>query len=239
MLSDKLAFRQEREDGIKEGLKAATPLIIGYIPIAMAFGILGKSAGISYGETIMFSAFVSAGASQFMALNMLMSGAGIIQIILTTFLVNSRHFLMSASLSRKVNDRLQKWTPLIAFGMTDEIFSIASFKKEELTPKFMLGFEGSTYLVWVLATALGFLLGEVLPPVIQESMGIALYAMFIAILIPEGKKNNRLLFLAILAGIVNTVISSITFIPTGWSVIIAIISVSFIGAFMKEENIDE
>ena len=142
---------------------------------------------------------------------------------------------MSASLSRKVNDRLQKWTPLVAFAMTDEIFSIASFKKEELTPKFMLGFEGSTYLVWVLATAGGFLLGEVLPPVVQDSMGIALYAMFIGILIPEGKKSRKLLGLAILAGILNTILSSVSFLPAGWSVIISIISISALGAFMKEE----
>ena len=232
MLAEKLVLREEREEGIKEGLRAAAPLIIGYIPIAMAFGILGKTAGITFSETVMFSAFVSAGASQFMALNLFMAGAGLLQIILTTFLVNSRHFLMSASLSRKVNDRLQKWTPL---AMTDEIFSIASFKKEELTPKFMLGFEGSTYLVWVLATAGGFLLGEVLPPVVQDSMGIALYAMFIGILIPEGKKSRKLLGLAILAGILNTILSSVSFLPAGWSVIISIISISALGAFMKEE----
>lgn len=236
MLAEKLMLSEEREEGIKEGLRAATPLIIGYIPIAMAFGILGKTAGITFGETIMFSAFVSAGASQFMALNLFMAGAGILQIILTTFLVNSRHFLMSASLSRKVNDRLQKWTPFIAFAMTDEIFSIASFKKEELTPKFMLGFEGSTYLVWVLATAGGFLLGEVLPTVVQDSMGIALYAMFVGILIPEGKKCKKLLMLAILAGILNTILSSLSFLPAGWSVIISIILISALGAFMKEED---
>ena len=73
----------------------------------MAFGILGKTAGITFSETVMFSAFVSAGASQFMALNLFMAGAGLLQIILTTFLVNSRHFLMSASLSRKVNDNFK------------------------------------------------------------------------------------------------------------------------------------
>ena len=235
MLAEKLILHEKREEGIKEGLRAAAPLIIGYIPIAMAFGILGKTAGITFSETVMFSAFVSAGASQFMALNLFMAGAGILQIILTTFLVNSRHFLMSASLSRKVNDKLQKWTPFVAFAMTDEIFSIASFKKEELTPKFMLGFEGSTYLVWVLATAGGFLLGEVLPPVVQDSMGIALYAMFIGILIPEGKKSRKLLGLAILAGILNTILYSISFLPAGWSVIISIISISALGAFIKEE----
>ena len=228
MLAEKLVLREEREEGIKEGLRAAAPLIIGYIPIAMAFGILGKTAGITFSETVMFSAFVSAGASQFMALNLFMAGAGILQIILTTFLVNSRHFLMSASLSRKVNDKLQKWTPFVAFAMTDEIFSIASFKKEELTHKFMLGFEGSTYLVWVLATAGGFLLGEVLPPVVQDSMGIALYAMFIGILIPEGKKSRKLLGLAILAGILNTILSSISFLPAGWSVIISILGMMIV-----------
>lgn len=224
-----------KEEGFKEGLKAATPIIIGYIPISMAFGILGKTSGITFVETIMFSTFVSAGASQFMALNLLIGGAGIAQIILTTFLVNSRHFLMSASLSRKITDKLQKWTPFIAFGMTDEIFSIASFKNEELTPKFMLGFEGIVYLVWILGTAGGFLIGETLPLVVKESMGIAIYAMFVGILIPEGKKSKKVLGLAILSGILNTILSYVQVLPAGWSVIISIVSVSAIGAFMKEE----
>ena len=78
MLAEKLVLREEREEGIKEGLRAASPLIIGYIPIAMAFGILGKTAGITFSETVMFSAFVSAGASQFMALNLFMAGAGLL-----------------------------------------------------------------------------------------------------------------------------------------------------------------
>lgn len=221
----------------KDGLAASTPLIIGYIPIAMAFGILAKTAELSFAEAVMFSAFVSAGASQFMALNMLLAGAGMIQIILTTFLVNSRHFLMSASLSTRITKSMEKWVPFIAFAMTDEIFSIASFKKEELTSKFMLGFEGMSYLVWILGTAGGFMVGEILPIVVKESMGIALYAMFVGILIPEGKKSKKLLGLAAFSGILNTILSSISIIPTGWSVIISIISVSAIGAFTGEERV--
>lgn len=221
--------------GFKEGLVASTPLIIGYIPIAMAFGILAKTSGITFLETVMFSAFVSAGASQFMALNLLIAGAGIPQIILTTFLVNSRHFLMSASLSRRITENMQKWVPFIAFAMTDEIFSIASFKKEELTNKFMLGFEGTAYLVWVVATAGGFLLGNILPVLVKASMGIALYAMFVGILIPEARKSKKVMGLAILAGIMNTILSSINILPAGWSVIIAIVSISALGAFVGEE----
>lgn len=221
--------------GFKEGLAASTPLIIGYIPIAMAFGILAKTSGITFLETVMFSAFVSAGASQFMALNLLIAGAGIPQIILTTFLVNSRHFLMSASLSRRITENMQKWVPFIAFAMTDEIFSIASFKKEDLTNKFMLGFEGTAYLVWVVATAGGFLLGNILPVLVKASMGIALYAMFVGILIPEARKSKKVMGLAILAGIMNTILSSINILPAGWSVILAIVSISALGAFVGEE----
>ena len=232
----------KRENSIltlRDGLKASLPLLIGYIPIAMAFGILAKTANLSFAETVMFSAFVSAGASQFMALNMFLAGAGLVQIILTTFLVNSRHFLMSASLSRKITKGMEKWVPFIAFAMTDEIFSIASFKKEQLTAKFMLGFEGITYLVWVLATAGGFIVGEILPAIVKESMGIALYAMFVGILIPEGKKSKKILLLAALSGIMNTVLSNIQMIPTGWSVIISIILVSALGTFIGEERVPQ
>ncbi len=125
--------------GIKEGVVAGLPLVIGYFPVAVAFGILAKTTGISLMESFLFSFFVFAGASQFMALNLLAVGAGVGQIILTTLLVNFRHFLMSASLTTRITKDMKKWVPLIAFGVTDEVFSVVSFKEEDLTTKFILG----------------------------------------------------------------------------------------------------
>ncbi len=221
---------------IKEGIISGFPIVIGYIPIAMAFGILSKTAGISIVESCMFSAFVFAGASQFMALNLLSMGVGIGEIVLTTLLVNFRHFLMSASLAARFTNDMKRWTPFISFGITDEIFSVASFKEEQITTKYMLSLQVVSYLSWVLATALGYLLGEILPVVIKDSMGIALYAMFAAILIPEAKKSNKVLLMAISSGLINTALNYFEFLPQGWNLVLSIVLVSFLGCLDSKER---
>ncbi|PKL16841.1 MAG: autotransporter, partial [Spirochaetae bacterium HGW-Spirochaetae-5] len=113
---------------IKDGLYAGFPVLIGYFPIAVTFGLLAKSVNISLIESFCFSAFVFAGASQFVGLNMFHAGIGAGEITLTVFLLNFRHFLMSAALaSKSYFNRLL--IPVISFGVTDETFAVASMKK--------------------------------------------------------------------------------------------------------------
>lgn len=227
---------------IKEGIKAGLPLVVGYMPIAMSFGILAKTGGLSMLDSFFFSAIVFAGASQFMALNLLVAGVGTGEIILTTLLVNFRHFLMSASLATKITKDMKKWIPLIAFGVTDESFSVASFREGQLTKHYMITLQLVSYSAWVIGTVLGYGVGELLPADITGSMGIALYAMFIAILLPEAKKSKKVLMLAILSGFLNTVFSYIQFLPKGWTMILAIVLSAGIGTMVsnkKEVNVCE
>lgn len=224
---------------IKDGVITGLPIVIGYIPMAMAFGILSKTIGISIVDSLLFSVFVFAGASQFMALNLLHLGTGMMEIILTTLLVNFRHFLMSASLATKITKDMKKWIPFLAFGVTDEIFSVVSFKKEQITKEFMIAIQLISYLSWIFGTAFGYLVGEILPNTIKISMGIALYAMFAAILIPEVKKSNKVLIMALLAGIINTLLSYFKITTQGWNLVLTIVLVSAIGAFtLKEEDVN-
>jgi len=218
------------------GVKASIPLVIGYLPIALAFGILSKTTGISIIDSFLFSALVFAGASQFMALNLILIGAGFGEIILTTLLVNFRHFLMSASLAVKIEGNMKRWIPFIAFGVTDESFSVLSFREGKLTKEFTLGLQLSAYLSWVLGTVIGYLAGGILPEIIIDGMGIALYAMFTAILVPELKKSSKVLFLALLSGGVNTLLNYLNLLPKGWNMIVSIILVSFLGSYIYEEK---
>ena len=107
--------KQEIQDAIKSGI----PIFIGYFPAAVAFGILSKTTGVTLLESFLFSAVVFAGASQFIALNLLATGMGFTGIILTTLLVNFRHFLMSAYLSTRIKETLKKYYIFLAFGVTD------------------------------------------------------------------------------------------------------------------------
>lgn len=214
---------------IKKGVRDSFPIVLGYIPVAIAYGILAKSANLSLVECFLISALVFAGASQFIAVNLLMLNVGIGEIILTTFLVNIRHFLMSASLTSKL-EKHPSLNFLYAFGMTDEFFSVASFTKEPLKPTYSLALEYTPYFIWVLFSVVGFLLGSILPELLKESMNIALYALFIAIIVPEVKKHHAILLVTLLAGVVNTVCLYVFSIPQGWSILISVVLVSYFGA---------
>ena len=205
----------------------------------MAFGILSKTTGISLLESFMFSSLVFAGASQFMALNLILVGTGIGGIIFTTLLVNFRHFLMSASLTEKVKDvshHGKGWLALMAFGITDEVFSVASFREGEISKEYLMTVEILALLGWAGGTVIGYIIGSVLPDAIQASMGVGIYAMFIALLLPEVKKSRKVALLAILSGITNTILSYVEILPQGWSIVVSIVLISGIGLLMDEKE---
>ncbi|WP_163469291.1 AzlC family ABC transporter permease [Fusobacterium sp. IOR10] len=224
-------------DAIVDG----SPIVIGFIPIAMAFGILCKSANLNLMASVSFSLFVFAGASQFIAVNLLIAGASMGEIILTTLLVNMRHVLFSASISPKLSSQMRRDIPFIAFGLTDETFSVASLKDKELTNSYMLTLEGMAYSSFVIGTFLGYVLGGILPIIVQVSMGIALYSLFVAILVPELKKSKKVLILVVSSGLINSFLTKLAHIPQGWSIVITILFVSFLGVIipLKKEGSNE
>jgi 4-azaleucine resistance transporter AzlC len=217
---------------IKDAVKAGIPIFIGYFPAAVAFGILSKTTGVTLLETFLFSAVVFAGASQFIALNLLVTGMGPAGIILTTLLVNFRHFLMSAYLSTRIKEKIKKYYLFLAFGVTDEVFSVLSFTKGPLSKEFVFTLQMSAYSGWVSGTLCGYLLGGFMPPILSQSMGVALYALLLAILMPEIKASSLSLFLAIASGLLNWVLIYLDFLPGGWSIIICILIIATVGAFL-------
>ena len=215
---------------VKNALNGGFPIFIGYVPPAIAFGILSKSCGITLLESFLFSAVVFAGASQFIALNLLMTGMGPGGIILTTLLVNFRHFLMSAYLSTQIGKMAKQYIFLIAFGVTDEIFSVLSFSKRKLTKTFVFVLQLSAYSGWVIGTVAGFILGGFLPEILTKSMGIALYSLLLAILLPELKTSAKAVCLVIASGILNTVLIKLDLFPDGWNIIVCILVIAFAGS---------
>ena len=224
---------------VQDAFKAGIPIFIGYVPAAIAFGILSKSCGITLLECFLFSAVVFAGASQFIALNLLMTGMGPGGIILTTLLVNFRHFLMSAYLSTRIGRIAKKYIFLIAFGMTDEVFSVLSFKKDQLSKTFVIILQLSAYSAWVGGTVAGYILGGFLPEILTKSMGVALYALLLAILLPEIKLSLKILILTITSGILNTILIKLDILPNGWTIIVCILIIALAGSFFIIEEIKE
>ncbi len=222
---------------LQESIQAGIPIFIGYVPAAIAFGIFSKACGITLLECFLFSAVVFAGASQFIALNLLVTGMGPGGIILTTLLVNFRHFLMSTYLSTRIGRTAKRYIFPIAFGVTDEVFSVLSFKKGHLSKTFIFILQLSAYSAWVGGTVTGYIMGGFLPDTMIKSMGVALYALLVAILLPEIKKSYKALVLALSSGLLNTVLIHLDILPNGWTIIVCIITIAFAGVILMPDKI--
>ncbi len=219
----------------KLGFKDALPVMAGYFPIAMAYGILAKSAGISMTDGVMFSVFLYAGAAQFMTASMLGAGISGISIILAVFFMNFRHFIMSASVRARLTKTNRKYFPVIGFFLTDESYSVVSLKKDIDDPGYLITLELSAYSAWVAGTAAGYLFGMFIPAIITDSMGIALYALFIALLIPAGKQSKVALVVALLAGGLNTLLIRYTCLEQSGSFILTVLSVASLATLVKKK----
>lgn len=203
------------------GLKAGSSIAIGYFPVAITFGLLAKTTGLSIIEATAMSLFVYAGASQYMALSLLATGVAPWLIVTNTFIVNIRHFLMTAALSEKV-EPAPKWKKAIyAFGITDESFSILATQKGRVTTAFTFGVALIAYSSWVIFTAVGHVIGANLPQFLQQAMSVALYAMFIGLLVPSMKGNRKVVLLAATAAAIHCVLYYFHLLSTGWSILVA------------------
>jgi len=225
---DKLINTCENK-GLREGIIASLPIAVGYIPIAITFGVIAQSAGLTLVQALSMSLFVFAGASQFVGVNLIAMGVPFAEIVLTTFILNFRHFLMSSSLATKFAPMKRSMLALIGFGITDETFSLASLQSGKLGAAFLLGLNFTAYTAWAVGTGLGVILGAGMPPMLQSSMGIGLYAMFIGLLVPGMKKSLKATAIAIAAGITNLVFYN--YFSVGWSIILATITGALIGTF--------
>jgi 4-azaleucine resistance transporter AzlC len=223
------------------GAQSAIPIFIGYFTTSVAFGILALSAGLTPLEAVLFSMTNLTGAAQFMAINLIASGAVMGEIVVSVLLMNLRYFIMSASLARKLGLKNNIDKALISFGVTDEIFSVASLKQGEVSNSFMYGLQLVSWSGWAAGTFAGVTAGAFLPRTLQDAMSGALFALFAALLIPEIKKGYRALALSVSAGLLNTILYYVWHISAGWSIVISMLAVTALAAalFKDDEDISE
>lgn len=226
------------------GAKAGLPVAIGYIPIGIAFGLLAKSLDIPNYISVLMSLLIYAGASQFIGVNLIVLGASMGEIVITTFILNLRHFLMTATLSPRLEAEVtKKWRSLLAFGVTDETFSVSVLQPgEKLSQYFVLGLNTVAFASWNIGTWLGFFFAASVPDLVKVSMGIALYAMFIGLLIPHIKKSKPVLVVSLLAVGMNSLLSWLPMfagLSNGWGIIIATVVSAALGASWFSEGEEE
>ncbi|WP_174616185.1 AzlC family ABC transporter permease [Virgibacillus ihumii] len=223
---------------IRRGIAVGFPIMLGYLPIAITYGVLAKQAGMSLTELTLMSVLVFAGASQFMGANMIAVGASALEIIVATFVLNFRHFVMSLSFMNRLREIGLKWKLPLSLGLTDETFAVSSLHPKEARmekgPLFYTALILTAYFSWIFGSFLGGVLGEIIPKQLSQSMGIALYAMFIGLLVPSVKKELRIGLIAVIAMLINAICSQ--FMSSGWAIVFGTVLGGLSGVFLLKEE---
>ncbi|WP_212902908.1 AzlC family ABC transporter permease [Clostridium polyendosporum] len=228
--------------GFTRGIKQGIPIALGYIPVSFTFGLMAVNGGLPVWTAVLISLTNFTSAGQFAGTSLIIASGSMLEITLTTFVINIRYMLMSLSLSQKIVSNMPMVKRCImAFGITDETFTVASLEKEDITFGYMMGTITYPYLGWLFGTLLGAVSTSILPEKLQSSMGIALYAMFIALIIPTAKKSKQALIVVIAAVFISLICTWIPYLKKicgGWSIVISTIIASSIGAafFPKEDD---
>ena len=224
--------------GIRDGL----PIFLGYFTTALAFGLLTRTSGFRFVEGVLVSLTNFAGSGQFLMMNLYNAGSLLLEIALSVFFINSRYIFMAASLSTRLKDRNSiPGRIMCGFGTTDEVFAVSSFKGEALSYSYMAGLIFTSYAGWVSGTAVGYLVGTVLPDVMQKAAVITIYAMFASLLGSETLKHAKALLVALVSAAANSILIMAVGVSTGVSFLISLIAATLFGAVIytdKEAGIE-
>ncbi len=224
------------------GMRDGIPIALGYLSVSFTFGIKAVNDGLYWWEALLISMTNLTSAGQLAGISVIAAGGSLIEIAMTQIVINMRYALMSLSLTQKLDKRFtggKRW--LAGFGITDEIFAVASGRLSEVSASYMAGLITTPFVGWSLGTALGALAGNVLPPSVQSALSVAIYAMFIAIFVPPMKKNKNI---AAVVGIGILLSCCFKWLPVlnrvsaGFSIIICAAAAAAIGAalFPVEEK---
>ena len=175
----------------RRGLETGFPIMLGYFAVSLTIGITARIAGLSALQAALSSLLLNASAGEYAAFTVMAAGAGLLEAAVMELVANARYLLMSCSLSQKFSENTRFIHRLIiGFFITDEYFGAAVAVPEKLNPFYYYGMVSLGVPGWVTGTYLGVLLGNILPPRILSALGVALYGMFIAIIIPPAKKSR-------------------------------------------------
>ena len=217
--------------GIKDGL----PICFGYISVAFAFGIFAVESGLTVLQALLISMLNVTSAGQLAGVPIMTSGGGLFEIATTQLIINLRYSLMSVSLSQKLGKSVSLADRfIVSFVNTDEVFAVASGRRERPGKKYLYGLIITPYLGWSMGTFLGAVAGNILPEMITSALGVAIYAMFIAIVIPPSKREKNTAKCVVLSIILSCIFYYVPFlksVPSGFVIIICATVASGIFAF--------
>lgn len=224
------------------GIKKGFPICLGYIPVSFTFGLIAVKMGFNPLEATIISMTNMASAGQFAGIRLIEGGAPYIELVITTFVINLRYMLMSLSLSQKVASDMPFYKrAVMAFCITDEVFALAAMEKDDVCFPFFGGLMTTPIAGWTLGTFLGAVASSLLSPMLQGCFGIALYCMFIAIIIPPARKGRKVAIAVVVSALLSCLFKYVPGINVlsksgggGWAIIVAAILGAAICASIKE-----
>lgn len=227
----------------KRGMRDGIPIAMGYVPVSFTFGLMAVSVGMTWWQALLISVMNLTSAGQFAGLDIMAASGAYMEMALTEFIINLRYALMSLSLSQKLDRSMTlPHRFAISYGITDEIFGVASSRKGEVGKWYFYGLISLPFIGWQAGTLFGALLGGVLPAMVSDVLGIAIYGMFLAIILPQAREDVACLKVILVAVAMSCCfrwIPVFRHVSSGFVIIICAVAASALGAWLypvKEEE---
>ncbi len=232
-----------REDYLK-GMADSAPVGIGYFAVSFGFGALAASRGLSVWQATLISLTNLTSAGQFAGLTVIAAGGGLLELILTQLVINSRYLLMSLALTQRLDQRFGLGVRSVgAFFNTDEIFALAMKRPSPLSVPYWMGLGLLPVLGWSLGTFCGAAAGSLFPLAVRSALGMALYAMFVAIVYPQAREEKSVLFVVAVACLLSclfTWVPVMNSLSAGLAIVVCTVAAALLGALLfplpEEEN---
>ncbi|QGU95659.1 branched-chain amino acid ABC transporter permease [Clostridium bovifaecis] len=226
-----------------KGFRDGIPIGLGYLSVSFTFGMMAVNMGLPVWVTVLISMTNLTSAGQFAGIGLICAGAPYMEMALAQLVINLRYALMSLSLSQKTDKSMNIFHRiLISFGITDEVFAVASGQPCEIGRSYMYGLITAPYFGWALGTFIGAAAGTLLPATMRSALNIAIYGMFIAIIIPPAKHNNSILKVIIFSVVTSCILRYtpiLNQLSGGFAIIICTIVASTLGAKLFPVREDE
>lgn len=235
---------EKNRSNFRRGLLAGIPIALGYFAVSLTFGIYAQSTGFTPLQATLTSLSNLSSTGQLAGVNILSRLGGYVELATAVFIINLRYMLMSFSLVTKIDPGLSTAKRmLISFAVTDEIYAVSSQEKGTLDEYFFFGLMMLPILGWTSGTLIGSSLGPILPPLIASAFGIAIYCMFIAIIVPPARSNSKLLLIISASITLNLLFLKLPLLKdlaSGWRLtIVAVIAAGAAAIIWPKETVDE
>ncbi|MBQ7371921.1 MAG: AzlC family ABC transporter permease [Blautia sp.] len=226
-----------KDNSFIRGVKDGIPIGLGYFAVSFTFGIMSVAGGLSILQAVLISLTNLTSAGQFAGLDIMIAGGSYWEMALTQLIINLRYSLMSFSLSQKLR-RDVPWAHryLVAYGVTDEIFGVSSSQPGKISPYYNYGAMCVAVPGWTLGTLAGAVSGSILPEFMVSALSVAIYGMFLAIIIPAAKKSRAVFGVVVSAMLISSLFSVVPFlqhVTSGFVIIITTLLVAGLAAFLN------